>query len=187
MSEKIDILAFLLSKPDEFLKERIKDRSVVEMLKTAFPNFYFDEFDDEFLENLYNNIDSEYLYLFVGVSKPLASPYVSSYYREKSHLMDEPAKNVIAIMKKWGIKPYDSYKDLPDHIVSILALLSILENHLGDVEEPELKAEIKKDIDSIVRELDFLDRFLENIKREEKTGFYSKIVEILIETIGEMK
>ena len=39
LKEKIDILTLLFSKPDGFIKDRIIEGNMGEMLETAFPNF----------------------------------------------------------------------------------------------------------------------------------------------------
>lgn len=187
LAEKLDILSLLFSKPDDFLKERIKDGSLGEMLETAFPEMSFEEFKDEsYKKTLEEKIDKDYLYLFVGVSKPLASPYESSYYRKDSRLMDRPARDMIKLMKKWGLAFEEDYKDLPDHLAAKLGVLSILLKHKEEVEEEILKAEIDKDIKSITKDMAWLETFKERIEENEEVIFYSKIAQATIDTLKEV-
>lgn len=185
--EKIEILGLLFSKPDSFIKEKIENKQMGEMLSLAFPQISFKEFSNEnFIKNVLENIDRDYLYLFVGVSKPLASPYESSYYRKNSRLMDEPARRNIKLMKKWGLELDEDYKDLPDHISANLFIVSTLLEFRKDVEEEILKEEVYKDIKSVIKNLEWIRIFREKIIENEEAKFYSKIALALEETLKEI-
>lgn len=185
--EKLDILSLLFSKPDDFIKERIKDKSLGEMLEMAFPQISFSEFlDDNYTKTLLEKIDKDYLYLFVGVSKPLASPYESSYYRKEARLMDKPARDIIRVMKKWGLELEENYKDLPDHIVSKLALNSFLLNYKEEVDEELLKKEIDKDLKKLNKDLGWISEFRKKIQENEEVVFYSKLAKALEDTMREI-
>lgn len=187
ITEKIEVLSLLFSKPNSFIKETIENKQMGEMLTKAFPQISFGEFSDEkFIKNVLDKIEKDYLYLFVGVSTPLASPYESSYYRKDSRLMDEPARRNIKLMNKWGLELDECYHDLPDHISASLLLISTLLEHRENVEEEILKEVIDKDIKSILKDLDWIEKFRENIKENEESGFYSKIALALEETLKEI-
>lgn len=188
LKEKIDILTLLFSKPDEFIKDRIIEGNMGEMLETAFPNFKWEDFSDaEFNKNAAEKIERDYLYLFIGVSNPLASPYASSYYRKESRLMDKPARDNIKLMKKWGLEMEEDYKDLPDHILTTLNIVSVLLEHRENVEEEVLKREISQDIYNTIKNMEWLNTFKENILEHEEAKVYSKFTDALIETFQEMK
>lgn len=188
LREKIDILTLLFSKPDGFIKDRIIEGNMGEMLETAFPNFKWEDFsDEEFNKNAAEKIEKDYLYLFIGVSSPLASPYASSYYRKKSRLMDKPARDNIRLMKKWGLEMEESYKDLPDHILTTLNIISVLLEHKDNVEEEVLKKEISEDIYNTIKNMEWLEIFRERIAENEEAKVYSKFTDALIETFQEMK
>lgn len=188
LREKIDILTLLFSKPDGFIKDRIIEGNMGEMLETAFPNFKWEDFsDEEFNKNAAEKIEKDYLYLFIGVSSPLASPYASSYYRKKSRLMDKPARDNIRLMKKWGLEMEESYKDLPDHILTTLNIISVLLEHKDNVEEEVLKREISEDIYNTIKNMEWLEIFRERIAENEEAKVYSKFTDALIETFQEMK
>ncbi|MDO5028110.1 MAG: molecular chaperone TorD family protein [Bacillota bacterium] len=185
--EKLDLLSLLFSRPDEFIKERIKDGSLGEMLETAFPQLSFSEFKDPaYRKNLEEKISKDYLYLFVGVSKPLASPYESSYYKKDSRLMDKPARDMIKLMKKWGLEFDQAYKDLPDHIGAKLAVIATLLDHKDQVQEEVLKAEIDKDIKEITKNMTWLESFKEKISANEEVVFYSKLSQAIIDSLKEI-
>lgn len=187
LKEKLDILSLLYSRPDDFIKEKILDGSLGEMLETAFPLTSFEEFKDEsYRKSLEEKISKDYLYLFVGVSSPLASPYESSYYRKDSHLMEKPARDMIKIMKKWGLDFEEDYKDLPDHIRAKLAVISLLLDHKDRVQEDVLKAEIDKDIKMLTKNMTWLEVFKEKISAGEEISFYSKIAQATIDTLKEL-
>lgn len=187
LKEKIDILTLLFSKPNDFIKERIKDKTMGEMLETAFPTISFDEFfNEEFIKETLDKIEKDYTYLFIGASSPLASPYESSYYRKESRLMDKPARDHIKLMIKWGLELEEDFNDLPDHIVSKLSIISVLLEHKENVEEVELKREIDKDIENITKDLTWIEKFVEKIEKNEEGKFYSKIGKALINTLGEI-
>lgn len=187
LQEKLDILSLLYSKPDDFIKEKIIDESLGEMLSTAFPHLSFEEFKDEaYRKALEEKISKDYLYLFVGVSSPLASPYESSYYRKDSHLMEQPARDMIKLMKKWGLDFEEDYKDLPDHIRAKLAVISLLVDHKDRVEEEVLKAEIDKDIALLTKNMAWLEVFKEKIQAGEEVEFFSKIAQATIDTLKEL-
>lgn len=187
LAEKVDVLALLFSKPNDFIIERIKDKTMREMLETAFPKFSWEDFSNEdFIENIVEKIERDYLYLFVGVSKPLASPYESSYFRKEPRLMDKPARKHIKLMEKWGLELDESFKDLPDHIVAKLSIISVLLRHKEEVDEEVLKAEIDKDIRAISQDLTWIENFKENIKENEEGHFYSKIAEALYDTLKDL-
>lgn len=188
LREKIDILTLLFSKPDGFIKDRIIEGNMGEMLETAFPNFKWEDFSDgEFNKNAAEKIEKDYLYLFIGVSSPLASPYASSYYRKKSRLMDKPARDNIRLMKKWGLEMEESYKDLPDHILTTLNIISVLLEHKDNVEEEVLKKEISEDIYNTIKNMEWIEIFRERIAENEEAKVYSKFTDALIETFQEMK
>lgn len=187
LQEKLDILSLLYSKPDDFIKEKIIEGSLGEMLSTAFPHLSFEEFREEaYRKKLVEKISKDYLYLFVGVSSPLASPYESSYYRKDSHLMEKPARDIIKLMKKWGLEFEEDYKDLPDHIKAKLAILSLLLDHKENVQEEILKIEINKDIKTLTKDITWLETFKEKIKAGEEITFYSKIAQATIDTLKEL-
>lgn len=186
--EKIDLLILLLSKPEDFLIDRIKDNSLEEMLTGAFPQISFENLkNEEQKEEIIKKIEKDHLYLFVGASKPLASPYESSYFRKESRLMDKPAKDHLKIMNKWGLTKDAEYKDLPDHILSKLNIISILLNHKEKVKEKELKLEIQKDIKELLKNETWTEEFVEKIKENEEVEFYSKIGEALNLTFEELR
>lgn len=187
LQEKLNILSLLYARPDDFIKEKIADGSLGEMLEMAFPKRSFEEFKDEsYRKTLEEKISKDYLYLFVGVSSPLASPYESSYYRKDSHLMEKPARDMIRIMKKWGLDFEDDYKDLPDHIRAKLAVIALLLDHRDKVEEEILKAEIDKDIKMLTKNMAWLEVFKEKILAGEEVSFYSKIAQATIDTLKEL-
>lgn len=188
IQEKIDILSILFQRPDEFVIDNINNGNLREMLGMAFPLFDLHELESsEYREELVNTIKKDYLYLFIGVSKPLASPYQSSYYRKHSRLMDKPAGRIIQIMKKWQIEVDESYRDLPDHIVNILNLLSILLNYREENTDPIIERELKEDIKTIVEDEEWLIRFRDNIKESEDVRFYSILADMLIEVMGQVR
>lgn len=186
--DRIDILSLLFSKPDGFIEERILEGNMGEMLETAFPNLKWEDFSkDEFIKNAAEKIERDYLYLFIGVSSPLASPYASSYYKKESRLMDRPARDNIKLMKKWGLELEESYKDLPDHILTTLNIVSVLLAHKENVEEEVLKRELDQDIYNTIKNMEWLDKFRESILEHEEAKVYSKFTDALIETFQEMK
>lgn len=188
LKEKIDILTLLFAKPDGFLQARLIEGNMGEMLETAFPNFKWDDYaDPEFTKNAADRIAKDYLYLFIGVSKPLASPYASSYYRERARLMDKPARDNIRLMKKWGLEVEENYKDLPDHILTTLNILAVLIEHRENVQEEVLKQELSVDIYNTVKDMDWLETFRDRIAQHEEAKVYSKFTDALIETFKEIR
>ena len=117
----------------------------------------------------------------------MASPYASSYYRKESRLMDIPARDNIKLMKKWGLEMEEDYKDLPDHILTTLNIVSVLLEHRENVEEEVLKREISQDIYNTIKNMEWLNTFKENILEHEEAKVYSKFTDALIETFQEMK
>lgn len=188
IKERIDILTLLFSKPDGFIEERLIEGNMGEMLETAFPTLKWEEFhSSEFVKKAAEKIEKDYLYLFIGVSSPLASPYASSYYREESRLMDKPARDNIKLMKKWGLELEEEYKDLPDHILATLNIVSVLLEHKENVQEEILKREIDEDIYKTIKNTKWIEEFKENISENEEGKVYSKFAEALLETFQEMK
>lgn len=188
--ERVELLSLLFSKPKDFIKDSILDGEMKEVLVEAFPSFSWDEFDDEeYRKKVYERLDKDYLYLFIGVSNPLASPYHSSYIKpaDRSRLMDKPARRNIRLMKKWGMEKVEDEKELPDHIAFTLNIVGELLRHYNRVEEDVLKREIKSDVTTIIEDRQWLEKFKEKIKENEETGFYGKLVDPLIKTFEEIE
>ena len=101
--------------------------------------------------------------------------------------MDKPARDNIRLMKKWGLEMEESYKDLPDHILTTLNIISVLLEHKDNVEEEVLKKEISEDIYNTIKNMEWLEIFRERIAENEEAKVYSKFTDALIETFQEMK
>lgn len=188
--DRVELLSLLFSKPKDFIKENILEGDMEKVLNSSFPGYDWEDFgNEEFQKKTSERIDKDYLYLFIGVSSPLASPYHSSYYRKgkRSRLMDEPARKNIRIMKKWGLEPKEGEKELPDHIAFTLNIMGELLRHYNRVEEEVLKRELKEDISSIIEDRDWLYTFKEKILENEETGFYGKLVDPLLDTYEEIE
>lgn len=178
--EKLEVLGLLLSKPDDFLITSIRENKLAEVLATVFPSEDWSRFSQgKYTQELLEYIARDYLYLFVGVSKPLASPYMSSYYRANSRLMDVPARNMLALMKKWGIEVDDEYRDLPDHFATVISLMSTLIKISFELEEEVLKAELTGDIEKLADDAcEFLPKVIEKASEFEKVKYYSIILSL---------
>ncbi len=178
--EKLEVLGLLLSKPDDFLITSIRENKLAEVLATVFPSEDWSRFSQgEYTQELLKYISRDYLYLFVGVSKPLASPYMSSYYRANSRLMDVPARNMLALMKKWGIEVDDEYRDLPDHFATVISLMSTLIKISFELKEEVLKAELTSDIEKLANDAcEFLPKVIEKVSEFEKVEYYSIILSL---------
>lgn len=168
---KLKALALIFDKPANFVLQAIEDGSLLTGLKEVFPQESWDTLVNPCFS--LEELERDYLYLFIGVSKPLASPYASSYYKEKSRLMDKPAKEILALLKKWSIHVESDYKDLPDHIVFILQLLVVLKEMKDNLDDDKLPV-LEGDMGNLKNLLlAFTDDFFERIKNNENTCFYS--------------
>lgn len=188
--DRVELLSLLFSKPKDFIKDSVLEGDMTKVLEESFPKFDWKDFrDKDFRKKVYDRLDKDYLYLFIGVSSPLASPYHSSYFREgkRSRLMDEPARKNIRIMKKWGLEPKEGEKELPDHIAFTLNIVGELLRHYNRVEEDVLKSELKEDILSIIEDRDWIYTFKDKILENEETGFYGKLVDPLLKTYEEIE
>lgn len=90
-------------------------------------------------------------------------------------------------MKKWGLEPEEEYKDLPDHILATLNIVSVLLEHKENVQEEILKREIEEDIYKTIKNTKWIEEFKKNISENEEGKVYSKFAEALLETFQEMK
>lgn len=169
LSDKLQILALLLGKPQDFLADLMANP---DQARDLFEELAIDQ-DLDVLDM--EAVSMDYTTLFIGASKPLASPYASSYHGG-GRLMTAPASTIIQIMTKWGIEEEETYTDLPDHICSIVELTSILYSHYEDTDEPILKEQLGEDLSTLLDILSYLDELTKATIREEKTGFYSKVL-----------
>ena len=187
--ERLEILNVLLSKPDDFIKSNISENKLIEVLNEVFPEKNWEYFNEsEFKDNILENISRDYLYLFVGVSKPLASPYMSSYYRANSRLMDMPAREILALMKKWGIEKDSEYKDLPDHFLTIINLMSVLLSSSLELEEELLIDDINDDIRELAgKTYDYLPKVIEKVVEHERANYYSVFLQLLMDEMENLK
>lgn len=182
--DRLGLLSLLLGEPDDFIRTSLQSGSIVEMLEMAFPQKSWESIKSEQQrEKMISCINKDYLYLFVGVSSPLASPYASSYFRKEHHrLMDVPAKKILRLMKKWQIRVDDSHHDLPDHIVAINNLVLLLLQMSDESEDKTMQEELLSDVHSIIRDtLVWLPRFIDKIETYEECGFYSMLLSSLKE------
>lgn len=189
LGEQVDFLTVLLSEPNDFLKSVIEEDSLVPVLNEVFEDYNFDSFfgrvssDDAFLK-----IKRDWLYLYVGVSGPLASPYASSYYRSTHRLMDKPAKDILALNKKWGIETEESYKDMPDHLSAILQTVSILIEVIQYDEREQIKEEAYKDLSKLsVATLKWIPEMKKRTIEHESIEFYSVVLDNIIKVLEQFK
>lgn len=187
-NEQIEFLSVLFSEPNEFLKHSIEDESLIKVLQEVFENYDFKDLkaslDDR---EVYEKIKRDWLYLYVGVSGPLATPYASTYYRRTSRLMDKPAKDILAIIKRWGIEVDDSYRDLPDHLSSILQVISVLlEIALYD-ERYIIEKEAVADIYTISKDTSkWIEEMKARTEEHETTKFYSIVADLITKTLEKL-
>lgn len=188
VSAKLEILSLVFSDPKDFSLGVLEDKGLEGVLIEVLGQDFANKFSNQaYREEIKNYLAHDYLYLFRGASKPLASPYASSYYRKDSRLMDKPAANIINIMKRWGLDLDEENKDLPDHVANICAILAFFLDQIDSTEEPILKEELSRDTDRIVNELSFIDDLYERIKANEKVAFYSLAALALKDTLREIK
>lgn len=187
-NEQIEFLSVLFSEPNEFLKHSIEDESLIKVLQEVFENYDFKDLKTSLDDReVYEKIKRDWLYLYVGVSGPLATPYASSYYRRASRLMDKPAKDILAIIKRWGIEVDDSYRDLPDHLSSILQVISVLlEIALYD-ERDIIEKEAVADIYTISKDTSkWIEEMKARTEEHETTKFYSIVVDLITNTLEKL-
>lgn len=189
IKERIDFLSVLFSAPNEFLFGTISDNSLVTVLEEVFSNSDFSVLEKSLADSdAIAKIKRDWLYLYVGVSGPLATPYASSYYRSTHRLMDKPAKDILALNQRWGIEIEDSYVDMPDHLSSIIQTLSILLEIVIYDERDLIVSEAAADVYILSTDtLKWLGRLNIKTKENETITFYSKIVELIIESLENLK
>lgn len=173
---KLKILSLLMDKPKGFILEQVEKKQIEGVLKDLCIKIDLTNLE----ENNSEGIVHDYTYLFVGASAPLASPYASSYYRKDSRLMDKPARDIIRLMKKWGVEMSDDTGELPDHLKVILSFLGELYILRSKTTKSLLVDEIEKDIKSLEEIIDgFIYKMKEKVKENQTVIFYSIILDVI--------
>lgn len=116
--------------------------------------------------------------LFVGSSRPLASPYASIYLEGKWGVMGQSTIETLRYYKEAGLEIKEDFHELPDHIaVELEFVYYLIYKYLEENEEKYLLSQ-QKFVEIILNK--WVPSFTKLIKEQADTNFY-KLIAILLE------
>ncbi|MEC1718930.1 TorD/DmsD family molecular chaperone [Schinkia azotoformans] len=131
-------------------------------------------------ESKKKNIDSltlDFGRLFVGSSRPLASPYASIYLEGKWEVMGQSTIDTLQYYKEAGLEIKEGFHELPDHIaVELEFIYYLIYKYLEEKDEKYLLSQ-QKFVEKILNK--WVPSFTKLIKEHAETDYYKFIGTLL--------
>lgn len=116
--------------------------------------------------------------LFVGSSRPLASPYGSIYLEGKWEVMGQSTVDTLQYYKEAGLEIKEGFHELPDHIaVELEFVYYLIYKYLEENDEKYLLSQ-QKFVEKILNK--WVPSFTKLVKEHAETDFY-KLIGTLLE------
>ncbi|MED4354481.1 molecular chaperone TorD family protein [Schinkia azotoformans] len=124
-----------------------------------------------------NSLIFDFGRLFVGSSRPLASPYASIYLEGKWEVMGQSTIDTLQYYKEAGLEIKEDFHELPDHIaVELEFVYYLIYKYLEENDEKYLSSQ-QKFVEKILN--NWVPSFAKLIKEHAETEFYRLIGSIL--------
>ena len=178
LSNALLLLAEFYKPPTNELYQALRNGTALEELK---PFVKLEEsYEDAF--SSYENMKQTYIHCFLGPSEPFAPPIESlykqwtddptaavSFARQTGFFYGDPALHVQYLFRQFKLEFPAEYRAMPDHLTLLLEFLSYLLEH-GTAEQ----------IRSFISDhFDWLDDFVQELKKADNSLFYVSITQIL--------
>lgn len=168
------ILSLIFHKPDREFISYLRDGFIEEVKfldKAAINGFitFLEENREKDEEKFYEMLSVEYTRLFTTAIPQVPCPPYESMYREDV-IMGHSTLSVLDFYTKAGLNLIEKFHDLPDHVAVELEFLYYLaENEFRALHDSFMKEHFSR----------WVPRFCEDIKKNERIGFYGHAAAIL--------
>ncbi len=161
----------------ESLKWMIEKKELVDPL--------LEEIEELIREDKMLSLKREYTRLFISSFPTLpCPPYESIYVSPERIAMSDEVEEVLDIMKRWGLKLSDDFRDLPEHVAVELELASFLLRKIAESTDREVLEIARKDYAVLEEHLKrWIPKFRDCVVRESREEFYKRAADLLLEVI----